>query len=59
MWHNVNNENASTHRSPIDRINDEAAKDIDPQIPPMLPLGIVCKFTFEKMLVVAAILTIG
>jgi hypothetical protein len=36
------------------------AKDIDPQILPMLPLGtIVCEFTLEKMLVVAVILTIS
>ena len=30
----TNNENASTNRFPVDRINDEAAEDIDPQIPP-------------------------
>jgi hypothetical protein len=59
MWHDANNENTCAHRFPVDRINDEVAEDIDPQIPPMLPLSIVCKFTFEKMLVVAAILTIG
>ena len=41
------------------RINDEAADDIDPQIPPMLSLGIICKFTLQKMLVVAVILTIS
>jgi hypothetical protein len=41
------------------RINDEAAEDIDPQIPPMLPLGIICKITLQKMLVVAVILTIS
>jgi hypothetical protein len=30
MWHNANNENASANRFPVDRINDEAAEDIDP-----------------------------
>jgi len=60
MWHNPNNENASTHRFPVNRINDEAAKNIYPQIFPMLPLGIlVCKFTLDKMLVLAVILTIS
>jgi hypothetical protein len=29
------------------------------KIPPMLPLGIICEFTLEKMLVVAVILTIS
>ncbi len=57
MWHDANNENASANRLPVDRINDEAAEDIDPQIPPMLPLGIVCESTLEIMLVVAVILT--
>ncbi len=55
----TNNENASAHRFPVDRIKDEVAEDIDPQIPPLLPRGIVCKFTFEKMLLMAVILTIN
>ena len=57
----TNNENASAHIFPVDRIKikDEVAEDIDPQIPPMLPRGIVCKFTFEKMLLMAVILTIN
>ena len=59
MWHNTNDENASAHRFPVNCINDEVAKDIFPQIPLMLPLGIVCKFTLEKMLVVAVILPIS
>jgi hypothetical protein len=43
----------------IDYINDEVAEDIDPQISSMLPRGIVCEFTFEKMLVMAVLLTIN
>ncbi len=61
MWHDANNENASAHRFSVDGINDEAAEaeDIDPQIPPVLLLGIVCEFTLEKMLGMAVILTIS
>ena len=59
MWHDTNNENASAHRFSVYRINDEAAEDIDPQIPPMLPRGIVCEFTVEKMLGMAVILTVS
>ena len=59
MWYNANNENASANQFPVDRINDEAAEDIDPQIPPMLPCGIVCVFTLEKMLGMEVILTIS
>jgi hypothetical protein len=35
------------------------AEDIDLQIPPLLPLGIVCELTLEIKLVVAVILTIS
>ena len=42
LWNVTNNENTSAYRFPIDHINYEAAEDIDPQIPPMLPLCIVC-----------------
>ena len=59
MRHDANNENASANRFSVDRINDEAAEDIDPQIPPMPPRGIVCESTLEIMLVVAVILTIS
>ena len=59
MWHDANNENASTNQFPVDSINDEMAEDIDPQFPPLLPLGIVCESTLEIMLVVAVILTIS
>jgi hypothetical protein len=58
-WHDANNENASAQRFPVDRINDKAAEYIDPQIPPMLPRGIVCELTLEKMLLVTVILTIS
>jgi len=57
MWHDTNSENASTHRFPVDRINDEAADEIPPI--PMLPLSIVIESTLEIMLVVAVILTIS
>jgi hypothetical protein len=57
MWHDTNNENASANRFPVDRINDEAAEYIDPQIPPMLPLGIICESTLEIILIVAVILS--
>ena len=59
MWHDANNDNASANRFPVDSINDEAAEDINLQIPPLLPLGIVCKSTLEIMFVVAVILTIS
>ena len=59
MWHDANNENASAHRFPVDHINHELAEDINPQIPPMLPRGIVCESTLEIMLIVAVILTIS
>ena len=47
MWHDANNENTSANQFPVDSINDEAAEDINPQIPPLLPLGIVCESTLE------------
>jgi len=59
MWHDANNENVSANRFPVDSINDEAAEDINPQFPPLLPLSIVCESTLEIMLVVAVILTIS
>ena len=59
LWRDANNENTSTYRFPVNCINDEVGEDIDSQIPPMLPIGIVCEFTLEKMLFIAVIITIS